>query len=294
LSYSVKEMKTTHPILLALAAIILWSTLALAGSGLQEVPRLLLLGVTLTTSGLTSLVRRKGWQVPLKTFLVGVGGIFGYHFLYFIAFAHAPAVEANLINYLWPLLIVFLSPLVLPGTKLRTHHILGALVGLAGASLIATGGKPHLQVTYLAGYGAALGAAVIWALYSLLTKRLPPFPTDSIGVFCLISGMLSFGIYFINGGSTQEISTIAPLQWLFLILVGIGPMGAAFFFWDAAIKGGDPRVIGSLAYLTPLLSTINLMIFAGQRMTWISFLAMCLIIAGAVIGAGIGRQKSQG
>jgi len=278
-------LKSIHPILLALIAILLWSTLALAGNGLQEIPRFLLLGITLLTSGMTSLVRRNGWRVPIKVILVGVGGIFGYHFLYFTAFAHAPAVEANLINYLWPLLIVFLSPLVLPGTKLRAHHILGVIFGLAGASLIATGGKAHLQVTYLAGYGAALGAAVVWALYSLLTKRLPPFPTDSIGVFCLISGMLSFGIYFINGGSTQEISTIAPLQWLFLILVGIGPMGAAFFFWDAAIKGGDPRVIGSLAYLTPLLSTLNLVLFTSQKITVISLFAMCLIIAGAVIGS---------
>jgi drug/metabolite transporter (DMT)-like permease len=278
-------LKSIHPILLALIAILLWSTLALAGNGLQEIPRFLLLGVTLTTSGLTSLVRRNGWRVPIKVILVGVGGIFGYHFLYFTAFAHAPAVETNLINYLWPLLIVFLSPLILPGTKLRTHHILGAMAGLAGASLIATGGKANLQVTYLAGYGAALGAAVIWALYSLLTKRLPPFPTDSIGVFCLVSGILSFGIYFINGGSAQEISTVAPIQWLFLILVGVGPMGAAFFFWDAAMKGGDPRVIGSLAYLTPMLSTANLMLFAGQRMTGVSFLATCLIIAGAVIGS---------
>ena len=278
-------MKSTPSLLLALAAILLWSTLALAGNGLQEIPRFLLLGVTLTTSGLTSLVRRNGWRVPIKVILVGVGGIFGYHFLYFTAFAHAPAVETNLINYLWPLLIVFLSPLVLPGTKLKAHHILGAVIGLAGASLIATGGKANLQVSYLAGYSAALGAAVIWAVYSLLTKRLPLFPTDSIGVFCLISGMLSFGIYFINGGSAQEISTIAPLQWLFLILVGIGPMGAAFFCWDAALKKGDPRVIGSLAYLTPLLSTVNLVLFAGQRLTLISFVAMCLIISGAVIGS---------
>ena len=277
--------KSPHSLLLAMAAILLWSTLALAGNGLQKIPRLLLLGITLTTSGLTSLVRLKAWQIPIMVFLVGVGGIFGYHFFYFTAFAHAPAVETNLINYLWPLLIVVLSPLVLPGVRLKANHIFGAVLGMAGAGLIATQGRLDLNVSYLPGYAAALGAAILWALYSLLTKRLPPFPTDSIGVFCLISGMLSFGIYYINGGGAQEISTIVPLQWLFLVLVGIGPMGAAFFFWDAALKKGDPRVIGSLAYLTPLLSTVNLVLFAGQRLTLISFVAMCLIISGAVIGS---------
>lgn len=284
-------MKSINPIVLALCAILIWSTLALAGSGLQTVPRFLLLGVTLLTSGTTSLIRRSGWRVPLKVFIVGVGGIFGYHFLYFTAFAYAPAVEVNLMNYLWPLLIVALSPLVLPGTRLKANHILGAAAGLAGASLIATGGKADLQVAYLTGYAAASGAAVIWAVYSLLTKRLPPFPTDTIGAFCLISGLLSFGIFFIQGGTLQEIRLVSPVQWLFLILVGIGPMGASFFLWDAALKRGDARIIGSLAYLTPLLSTLNLVLFAGQRLTLVSFAAMCLIIAGAVAGSWRGKRS---
>ncbi|MHB0987852.1 MAG: DMT family transporter [Bellilinea sp.] len=285
-------MKFVSPIILALIAILLWSTLALAGNGLQTVPRFLLLGVTLITSGTISLFRRDGWHVPLKVFLVGVGGIFGYHFLYFTAFAMAPAVETNLINYLWPLLIVLFSPLLLVGTRLKANHILGAICGLAGASLIATGGKPNLQVQFLSGYAAALGAAITWAIYSLLTKRLSPFPTSSIGAFCLISGLLSLSIYFIQGGSLNTVGMVTPMQWFFLILVGIGPMGAAFFLWDAALKHGDPRAIGSLAYLTPLLSTLNLVIFAGQNLTLISFLAMLLIIAGAVIGSWSGKMRS--
>ena len=283
-------MKPISPISLALAAILLWSTLALAGNGLQSVPRFLLLGIVFLTSGTISLVRREGWRVPLKVFLVGVGGIFGYHFLYFTAFAHAPAVETNLVNYLWPLLIVVLSPLVLPNTRLGLNHITGVLCGLAGASLIATGGKANLQLIYIGGYSAAFAAAVTWALYSLFTKHLPPFPTSSIGAFCLISGILSLGIYAVNGGTLQEIARVTPLQWVFLLLVGIGPMGAAFFAWDAALKGGDPRIIGALAYLTPLLSTLNLVIFAGQRLTPVAFLAMCLIIIGAVIGSWKGGR----
>lgn len=293
MSYCIKPMKTVHPILLALAAILLWSTLALAGSGLQEVPRFLLLGGTLTTSGLTALVRRNGWRVPLIVFLVGVGGIFGYHFLYFTAFARAPAVETNLLNYLWPLLIVLLTPLLLPGTRLKSNHILGALLGLAGAGLIASGGKFSLQAEYLPGYAAAVGAALTWAVYSLLTRRLPPFPTDTVGAFCLISGLLSFAIFFLNGGDLQSFAVVTGGQWVFLLLVGIGPMGAAFFCWDAALKRGDPRIIGTLAYLTPLLSTLNLVLFAGQKLTLVSFFAMCLIVSGAILGSGVGPKKSK-
>jgi len=275
----------TTATLLALAAILIWSSLAVFGATMKSMPPFLLLGVTLLISGSVSLVRRRAWRVPLITLLVGVGGIFGYHFLYFRAFALAPALEANLINYLWPLLIVALSPLFL-GYRLHAQHILGALLGLAGAALIVTGGRFSLQLTYLPGYLLAFGAAVTWSIYSLLTKRLPPFETDAVAAFCAVSGVLAMLLYFLYGGSLVEIRMLTAKDWLLLALIGIGPMGAAFFFWDAALKRGDPRMMGSLAYLTPLLSTLNLALFAGQHLNMISLAAMGLIVGGAILGSG--------
>jgi drug/metabolite transporter (DMT)-like permease len=96
-------------LLFALVTIFLWSFLAFLGAHLRQVPPFLLVGLALSVSGLAGLVRVRDWRVPLPTLAVGVGGIFGYHFLYFSAFRHAPAVETNMINYLWPLLIVLLD-----------------------------------------------------------------------------------------------------------------------------------------------------------------------------------------
>lgn len=272
--------------LLALATILLWSTLALGGAALNQLPPFLLVGAALSVSGLTAFVRREGWRVSPLVLLVGVGGIFGYHFLYFRAFAYAPAIEANLINYLWPLLIVVLSPLFLTGYRLQRRHIAGALLGLSGAGLIATGGRFSLQAAYLPGYLLAAAAALTWASYSLLTKRLPPFPTAAVGPFCLLSGILALTLHIVFGGALTDLAALEPRQWLYILLIGAGPMGAAFFSWDAALKRGDPRVIGSLAYLTPLLSTLNLVLFASQSLTWVSILAMSLIILGALVGSG--------
>jgi drug/metabolite transporter (DMT)-like permease len=273
------------PLLIALLAILLWSTLAFLGSRLVHLPPFLLLGVALGLSGLISLLRPRAWRIPLRTLAVGVTGIFGYHFLYFRAFALAPAVEANLINYLWPLLIVVLSPLLLHGFPLRPRHLLGALLGLLGAALIVTSGKLSLQTQYLPGYLCAAGAAVTWALYSLLTKRLPPFPTDAVAAFCAVGSLLALAFHWVTRGSFAELAALPALDWLYLALIGLGPMGAAFFLWDAALKRGDPRTIGSLAYLTPLLSTLNLVLLAGQRLTALSLAAMLLIVIGAVIGS---------
>jgi drug/metabolite transporter (DMT)-like permease len=100
---------------LTLISLVLWSSLAYLGTRLNQLPPLLLTGIALSIGGLVSAGSCRDWRVPWKTFAIGVTGIFGYHALYFTAFRLAPAVEVNLINYLWPLLLVVLSPWLLPG-----------------------------------------------------------------------------------------------------------------------------------------------------------------------------------
>jgi drug/metabolite transporter (DMT)-like permease len=270
--------------LLAAASILMWSFLAFLGARLSHLPPFLVVGLALCISGLLGAIRLPLWRVSLVTLLVGIGGIFGYHFLYFSAFQHAPAVEANLMNYLWPLLIVLLSPLFLAGYRLRPNHLLGACLGLGGATLIITGGRLNLDAANLTGYLLAAAAALVWACYSLMTKRLPPFPTAAVGAFCLASGLLSLVAYWSTSGSTH-LPSLSRDDWLSLVLLGMGPMGGAFFTWDAALKRGDPRIIGSLTYLTPLTSTLILTLVAGYHLTWVSALAMLLIVSGALIGS---------
>jgi drug/metabolite transporter (DMT)-like permease len=270
--------------LLAGGAILLWSSLALLGSSLGHLPAILITGIALSIGGILGMTRVKEWRVPARTLLVGVGGIFGYHVLLFTAFRLAPVVEANLINYLWPLLIVLLTPLVLPGFGLRTHHVVGAVMGLTGAVLIVTGGSISPDLSALPGYLLAAAAAITWAVYSLLTKRLPTFGSGAVGAFCLASGALSLGVYLAQAG-TGGFAVLQAGDWPLLLLLGAGPMGAAFFLWDAALKRGDPRVIGSLSYITPLLSTLALTLFGGRRVSVLAGAAMALIVAGAVTGS---------
>lgn len=271
--------------LFAILTIALWSFLAFFGSQLNQVPPFLLVGIALTIGGLIGIWKIGDWRVPLTTLAVGVYGIFGYHFLLFSAFQIAPAVEANLMNYLWPLLIVLLTPLILVGQRLRPHHLLGAFIGLTGAALIVTGGRLSLDITHLKGYLMAAAAAFVWSSYSLLTKRVPAFPTAAVAGFCFVSGLLSLCVFFASSSSLYAVQALSLRQWVFLLLLGAGPMGLAFFTWDAALKRGDPRIIGSLSYITPLTSTSLLVLAGGRSFTWISAVAMVLIFSGAVIGS---------
>ncbi|MGA2078999.1 MAG: DMT family transporter [Holophaga sp.] len=271
----------------ALTTILIWSTLTLFSAGVSHLPAFLSAGIALSLGGLVGVFRVRDWRIPPLTFALGVGGIFGYHALFFLALRHAPAVEVNLLQYLWPLLIVVLSPVYLRNSRLGANHMLGACLGLAGTALVITGGRLSLDLGHLPGYLLAVGAAFVWSTYSLLLKRVPPFPSGAVGGISLVSGLLALGIHGLERMAHPALAAapISPHDWLFLVLLGLGPMGAAFYTWDAGMKRGDPRVIGALAYLTPLLSTLNLVAFGGRHLSLLSGCAMGLIVAGAAVGS---------
>jgi len=266
----------TSALAAAAGAIALWSTLAALGHALAHLPPFLLTGIALVVGSLPGLVRVSAWRVPARTLAVGVAGLFGFHFLLFMALRLAPPVEANLVNYLWPLLIVLLTPLVLPGFGLAARHVVAAAIGLAGAA-VAIGAAPSvLDARAAAGFACALGSAFTWALYSLLTRRLPPFSTWAVGGFALASGLASLTCHVLF----ESRATIAVADLPLLALLGVGPMGAAFYLWDIAIKRGDPRVVGTLAYATPVASTAILAASTGRA--WSASLAVAtLLVAGA-------------
>ncbi len=269
--------------LYALGAIAMWASLASLGVSLTHVPPFLLTGIALIIGSVPAwpFVARSPaqWRIPLSTLALGVCGLFAYHFLLFIALRHAPAVEANLVNYLWPLLIVVLAPVLLPGVRLRAAHVLAALLGFGGAAIAIVGGR-ELSGELSWGYLPALAAAFIWASYSLLTKRVAAFPTTAIGLFGLVSGVLSLICHALLEPST----TLQWRDWGLLALLGLGPLGASFFLWDKALKLGDARQIGILSYITPLASTALLVLVSGRPFSSSIVLATGMILGAAVLG----------
>lgn len=263
----------------ALGAIALWATLATLGVSLAHVPPFLLTGLALVIGSVPAWPLVRQWRVPGPTVALGIYGLFAYHFLLFIALRSAPAVEANLVNYLWPLLIVLLAPVILPGLHLRATHVIAGLAGFAGAA-IAILGRGSTGGGWSWGYLAALGAAFIWSTYSLMTRRVVAFPTAAIGLFGLVSGVLALACHAL----LETPATLSARDWLLIALIGLGPLGAAFFLWDKALKLGDPRQIGVLSYVTPLASTLLLMLTTGRSPSWSIALAAALIIGAAVIG----------
>ncbi len=267
--------------LYALGAIALWASLATLGVALSHVPAFALTGLALIIGSVPTWGRWRLWRVSRRALALGIYGLFGFHFLLFIALRHAPPVQANLVNYLWPLFIVVLAPLLLPGLHLRPVHVLAAALGFAGAALAILGGR-SLDAAWAWGYLPALASALVWATFSLGSRRLAQagrgFPTAALGLFGLVSGVLALACHAL----LEPAMHLSLRDGLLIVVMGLGPLGGAFLLWDRALKLGDPRTIGVLSYVTPLASTLLLIVFTGRSFTiWIGLAA--LLIVGAAL-----------
>ena len=271
-------------------AVLMWALLALFTAATGQVPPLQLAAMTFGIAFFLALLK---WLLRGEDIIghlrhrpavwaVGVGGLFGYHFFYFMALRNAPAVEASLIAYLWPLLIVLFSAL-LPGERLRWWHVAGAVTGLAGAALLIGGDQDFSAGIRLApGHIAALACAFLWSGYSILSRRLGHVPTDTVGGFCGATALLALCAHLLFE------STVWPadaLQWLAVAGLGLGPVGLAFFCWDHGVKHGHIQALGASSYAAPLLSTILLIAFGYGALTWSVGTACALIVGGAVVAS---------
>lgn len=278
----------TRATLIGFTAILMWALLALFTAASGKMPPFQLSAICFLIGSLPGIVvlaarpqRMRLLRQPAKVWVTGILGLFGYHFLYFTALRNAPAVEASLIAYLWPLLIVTGSAL-LPGETLRWNHVVGTLLGLGGTALIVGRNGLTFDSAYLIGYGAAFLCAFTWAGYSLATRSFEAVSTDVVTGFCLATAILSFFCHLMLE------TTVWPqtnLEWLAVAGLGLLPVGAAFYVWDFGVKNGDIQILGAASYAAPLLSTLVLILSGFAEPSWAIALACLLVTGGAVLAA---------
>ena len=291
-------MTRSSSTLIGFIAILLWALLALFTAASGSVPPFQLTAISFSLGGMIGVVTWifrphaiKQLRQSTAVWVLGVVGLFGYHFVYFTALKNAPPVEAGLIAYLWPLFIVLFSAL-LPGEQLKWHHIVGGALGLLGAALIVTGGGAvEFRSEFSFGYAMAFLCALIWSGYSVLSRRFSDVSTDVVTGFCLATSLLALVAHLLLE------TTVWPTtgtEWFAVLALGLGPVGFAFYVWDYGVKHGDIQVLGAASYLAPLLSTLALILAGYADFTWAVAIACLLITVGALLAAKemwIGRSK---
>jgi len=235
--------------LIGSSAILMWSLLALFTALTHGIPQFQLLALTFGVGGVIGLLyihffSPLSWHAlcrqPWPAWVIGVGGLFGYHFFYFTALSNAPVADASLIAYLWPLLIVLFSAF-LPNERLRWFHVVGAFTGLGGAVILVSAKGPFaFEAQYGFGYMAAVLCSLLWSGYSILNRTQASVPTEAVAFFCIATALL-------GGVSHLAFETwIAPTstQWLAILALGIGPVGASFYTWDYGTKKATSNCSG--------------------------------------------------
>ncbi len=282
------EQKAT---LIGFGAIVLWGLLALLTELSGGLPPFQLMSLCFSLAFLLILIK---WilcrqspltfiRQPLLAWMLGVGGLSGYHFFYFLALSRAPVLEASLIAYLWPLLIVLFSA-CLPGERLLLRHLSGAVVALLGCWLLLGGGAGNFDTEYIDGYLAAAACALIWSCCSVAGRLVRQVPSDAVGWFCGLSALLGW----ICHGIWE--TTLWPQQWsewLAIVGLGAGPLGLAFLAWDYGIKHGNLPLLGVLSYGAPLISTVVLILFTDATASPVVVAACLAIIAGALLASPV-------
>jgi drug/metabolite transporter (DMT)-like permease len=276
---------------LGLGAILLWATLASLTALKGPVPPFQTTAVVFTIGGalIAVVAVLRGRAALLRptpaSLALGIYGLFGYHALYFAALSLAPPAEASLITSLWALLTVLFSGL-LPGHRLRLAHVAGALLGFAAAAILVhdkLGASPtvgHDVVNARWGYLLALGCAFVWSSYSVASRLLASVPSESLAAPSLVTAALASLCSLAFETWTAPAGGIA---WAALVGLGLGPLGAAFPFWDVGMKKGDVPLLGVLSYAALILSTALLVALGFAEPAWSLGGACVLMVAAAAV-----------
>jgi drug/metabolite transporter (DMT)-like permease len=121
----------------------------------------------------------------------------------------------------------------------------------------------------------------------VLSRRFSAVPTDAVAGFCLATAALSLLCHLVFE-TTVWPETAA--QWLAVLGLGLGPVGAAFYLWDIGVKRGDIRLLGVASYAAPVLSTAILVLAGYAEPTGALALACLLIAGGALVATFSGRR----
>ena len=272
------------PTAFGLLAILSWGLLAVLSTYSKAIAPFQLLALCFLIATLLIYIKRffKSEKLFIKPqltsmqWIVGISGLFGFHFCYFMAIRNAPVIEVSLIAYLWPL---FLGIYVAPSAYIK-RAIFGGILGFVGVANIMQGDfQFDFNNSNVIGYLFALGCAFIWSGYSWFIS-VNKSRTDDISWITLVSALLALLSHLFLEDSNWSLSAV---EWTAVILLGLGPVGGAFYLWEIGMKSGNKTLLASCSFFTPALSALALYIFSLSEFSYEIIAALVLILFGAAI-----------
>ena len=277
----------------ALAAVLLWSTVATAFKLSLRTLRpeeLLFWAAAVSWLFFAAVVARRGlwgeaaalWRRhPLRILLLGAINPFVYYLTLFRAYDLLPAQEAQAINYSWGLLMALLAVPIL-GQRLRPRDLAAGALCYLGVLVIATRGDlAGLEFANLPGLLYALASTLLWALYWLFGSRIEGEPAVLLFLNFTV-GTLLLALWLLLRGEGIALPPWSGL--LGAVYVGLFEMGVTFLLWLRALRLSDSTArISYLIYLSPLLSLLWIRLFVGEEIRFSTLAGLALILIGLAI-----------
>lgn len=215
----------------------------------------------------------------IKMILIGSLGMFFYNLFLYLGIANLLAQEAFIINYLWPIMIIIFSCIILKEkmTYQKGQAIVLSFIGVV--VLVTKGNIFYTNLTSIKGVIFSILAAVCYGLFSVLNKREKYNKYLSTMIAYFVSFVISF-IYVLVTGSTFKINNI---QFIGLLWMGVFASAVAYTSWALALDKGDTAKISNLAYITPFLSLVFTHFILHEEISLYSIIGLMLIVVGILI-----------
>ena len=274
----------------AVITVLIWATNApLAKALLNGLPSLETLSVSsfLAFGFLLAVNLKKGGistfrQYRLKDYgimaALGFIGLFVYTALYYFGLTQLTSQEACIVNYLWPIMLVIFSCIILK-EKLTVMKIMAMLSSFLGIVILSLGGGASAGNRPL-GIFCCLTAAACYGLFSVLNKKADYDQNIAMMIIWLTTGVCSL----LLGLFTETWVPIRGAAWLGMLWLGVVISAVAYLLWAMALSGSENTAsIANLAYLTPFLSIVISALFLGEPIRIQAVIALIFIVGGIVL-----------
>ena len=274
-------------------ALLIWSTGALAAIKICQLPSLEVLTFTFFITFITTCLKltiTKRWSdvysQPWYIWVAGVLGVCMQQLAYISAFKNAPAIQADIIILLWPVLVIFFSGFLI-SEKLKPQHLFSGALGLLSVFFLNYTDEGFILFSsWYSGYSYALICAVLWSLYTIFTRRFPKVPKEMIGMYYGVGS-----IFVLTGHLACEDFVMPDVsQGLILAYLGIFVAGGAYFCWDYGIKKGNLKLLATLSYGNSIVSLFLLAFFTQAQLPK-NVLWSCALVVVAGFCAAEGSDK---
>jgi drug/metabolite transporter (DMT)-like permease len=266
---------------LAIGAVLLWATWPTLATWAQPAPPFLIIALGSATGFAVALVRsaatghgREWRQTPPRTYLLIAGGLLTNNVLYLMAMPRIGPAEANVIAYLWPILLVLIASRM-DRSRITRGQWLGIGAAFAGAAL--TIGPTFAKGFDPLGVLLAFSSGLTFAVYAAIRSRGQE-QHDVIGPSMGLMAVLALGLHFAFETTPQ----LAWPQLLAIGAIGVAPLTLSNALWDLASRTGHMATISGLAYLTPLVGLLLLSLLGAAAVSWGTAAGALLVVAGAL------------